>query len=381
MSFSPSFARKCAAVAVLALFAGCGPSDGIKEFEQGKAAYELHDLVKAEKFFETSLACAPQDVDRILYLARVKLERGQLPEAKNLVSRAVALAGGDTDVKLLAAQIAWHLKDFAAAAKGFAAVANDTSLDADLRAQGFAGLGVVEWTCENHDLARIAFMRAILLDRRNAAAWYHLGMIYRDVFGYLEAACDQFDVFVHLEEKADLRVQKVQRTLIPALREAIAQKAAERPGVSRRNSAACATALAKAEAALKKGTFKSARQLYQEALAADPLSYKAAVGLAKAWEKTDATETGLRKALENYKLACALSSSAVPTFLTAGALAMKLKQYAQAVEIYSRAVASSPKSLEALDGLIRALRQVGGKAKIAQAYQVYRDSIPVRKRK
>ena len=69
-----------------------------------------------------------------------------------------------------------------------------------------------------------------------------------------------------------------------------------------------------------------------------------------------------------------LRPSAVSTFLTTGSLAMKLGYSSQAVEIYSRAVAANPASLEAIDGLIRALRKSGGKDKVAEAYQRYRDS-------
>ena len=49
--------------------------------------------------------------------------------------------------------------------------------------------------------------------------------------------------------------------------------------------------------------------------------------------------------------------------------------YGQAVEIYSRAVAANPASIPAVDGLIKALRKVGGRQKEAAAYQRYRDSI------
>ena len=139
-------------------------------------------------------------------------------------------------------------------------------------------------------------------------------------------------------------------------------------------------ALAKAEAARKKGRGKDALKLYQEALAADPLSYPAALGLAKAWETTDSSQNGQQKAFEAYKTACTLRPSAVTTFVTAGALAMKLGFVSQAVEIYSRAVAASPTSFDALDGLIRALRKVGNKGKVAQAYQSYRDSIPANRK-
>ena len=375
MNFFHSSALKCASAALLVAILGCGPRDGAKEFDQGRAAYEVRDLRKAEKLLEKSLACAPNDVDRLLFLARTELDLGELAKAKALVERAAANSKGDADVSLLKAQVAWHAKDYKAAAAGFAAVANDAGLEASVRAQGWAGLGVVEMTCDNHHLARIAFLRAIRLDRRNAAAWYHLGLLYRDGFGYLESALEQFEIFSRLEEKASPRVQKVQRTVIPALKESISRAAAERPGASNRNSASCAAAIVKAEEAMKKGKFKDAREAYALALKSDPLSYPAALGLAKAWEKTDATKSGQEKAFGAYKTACMLRPSAVSTFLSAGSLAAKLGLHLQAVEIYSRAVAANPASLDAIDGLIRALRKTGGKTKVADAYQSYRESL------
>ena len=375
MSFLQSSALKCASAVLAAAILGCGPRDGTKEFREGKEAYELRDLKRAEKLFERSVVLAPQDADRLLYLARTELELGELAKAQEAISRAAANSDGDADVALLESQIAWHAKDYAAAAGGFADIANDSKLEASVRAQGWAGLGVVEMTCDNHHLARIAFLRALKLDRKNAAAWYHLGLLYRDGFGYLEAALEQFEIFVRLEEESSPRVQKVQRTVIPALKEQITRVAAERPGVDKRNSAACASAIATAEAAVKKGSFKTAREAYQKALTADPLSYPAALGLAKAWERADTTKDGQQKAFENYKIACTLRPSAVATFLSAGSLAVKLGLGLQAVEIYSRAVAANPSSPDAIDGLIRALRKTGGKEKVAAAYQSYRESL------
>ena len=54
---------------------------------------------------------------------------------------------------------------------------------------------------------------------------------------------------------------------------------------------------------------------------------------------------------------------------------MRLGFFQQAVEIYSRAIAANPTSPDALDGLIRALRKTGGKSRVADAYQQYRDSL------
>ena len=375
MSFSQSSALKCASAVLAAVILGCGPRDGAKEFEQGKAANELRDLKKAETLFARSVVLAPQDADRLLYLARTELELGELAEAQEAIGRAAENSDGEADVVLLKSQIAWHAKDYAAASSGFAAIANDSKLEASVRAQGWAGLGVVEMTCDNHHLARVAFLRALRLDRKNAAAWYHLGLLYRDGFGYLEAALEQFEIFIRLEEEASPRVQKVQRTIIPALKDQIARAATEHEGASNRNSAVCATEIAKAEELWKKGKYKDARDRYVQALKSDMLSYPAALGLARAWEKTDATRSGQERALDCYRIACTVRPSAVSTFLAAGSMATKLGLTLQAVEIYSRAVAANPASLEAIDGLIRALRKSGGKAKVAEAYQRYRDSL------
>lgn len=379
MNSSLRSALDAAAVLLLAVVAGCGPEDGLQELSSGQAAYAAHDLVKADKLLTTSLKYAPENVDALVSLARVKIDLGEIAEAKKLIDKALQKAGGDVDVRMLSAQVAWHLKDYAAAAKTFGDLADDDRLEPRLRAQALSGLGLVEMVQDHHHLARLAFLRAIRLDRREASAWYHLALLYRDGFGYLEAALEQFDVFVRLEPVADARVQDVQRKVMPALKEMISVADANRPGASKRDSAAAATAISKGDAAMKKGTYKNARSFYQTALSADPLSYPAALGLARAWGKADTTKAGLNKSLEYYLVACSLKPGATSTFLTAGALALRLGLPAQAAGIYSRAVAASPTSTSALDGLITALRK-SGKAKIAAAYQAYRDLVTAKTR-
>ena len=369
-----------AATALACVVAGCGPSDGSEELDLGRKAYEARDLKKAEKLFTECVTAAPENADALIYLARIKLDVGDIPSARSWVDKALQVAGDDVDVKLVSAQVSWHGKDYKKAAADFASVANDTKLAPELRAQGWTGLGIVEMANERHHIARIAFLRAIRLNRREASAWYHLGLVYRDKFDYPEAALEQFDIFVRLEASASPRVQKTLRTIIPALKEQIAREAANRPGVSKRDSAACAAAIATAEAAWKKGNYRNARSAYGTALSADPLSYPAALGLAKAWEKTDTTKSGQTKAFENYKLACALRPGAISTFLKTGDLAARLGYHAQAAEIFSRAVAASPTSITAIDGLIRALQRSGGNKDEARAYQLYRESIPLKRK-
>ena len=375
------FFAGAALVAALAVLSGCGGSDGAGELADGKRAYEMRDFKKAEKLLAKSLQIAPANVEAMLYLALSHLALGELEPAREWAAKAALADTKGTDVKMLEAQIAWHLKDYEKAEKLYEAVALDGTLSAQERSLGWAGLGIVEMTLDNYHLARVAFLRAIRIDRRNASAWYHLGLLYRDGFGYSQAALEQFEIFVRLNPVADARVQRVQRTVIPELKESIARAAVDRPGASKRNSALSAAAITKAESAWKRGAWKNAKAAYQEALAADPLSSPAALGLAKSILKLDSSRKGQEQALENYKLACSLRPGAVSAFIEAAALASKLGQHAQATEIYSRAVAANPSSLSAIDGLIRSLRKVGNKAKVAQAYQLYRDSLSVNKKK
>ncbi len=376
------FALKFSSAALVALtLVGCGARDGKKELAEAEVAYGVRDLGKADRLLAKSLSYVGDNVDALIWAARVKLELGDLSSAADFLGRAEGLSGGDVDIELLGAQIAYHSKDYEAAAKRFAAVADNRNLSAGLQAEALAGLGVVEMTRNEYDAARIAFLKAIRLDRRNAAARYHLGLLYRDGFGYTEAALEQFEIFVRLETDADVRVVRTQRSIIPELKETLARQAMDRPGASQRDSSAAAAALARATAARKKKDYRTAKREYAQAVAADALSYPAALGLAEMWAATDASLSGQKKTLEIYRSACALNASAVKTLVTTGDLAYKLSNYATAVETYSRAVAANPADLTAIDGLIRSLGKVGGRRKIAAAYQAYRDFVVASRRK
>ncbi len=375
MSFLPSFALKSALVVALIAVTGCGAKDGLKELELGRAAYSVRDLKKAEKFFQKSVNYAPTRVDAIVELARVKLYMGELSAAKELIESAKKLAPNNSDVRLLFAQIAWHTRDYTTSTALFLAVANDAMFEPEIRSQGWVGAGIVEMACDNIHRARVNFLQALRVDRRNSSAWYHLGLLYRDAFGYNDAALEYLNVYVRLNVDASPRVQKTQRALIPGLKEMIARSTTEIPGAANRDSAKCAEALTKAEAAWKRGEFKTARLRYQDALNFDALSYPAALGLAKAYQKVDGSKAGQEKALENYKRACVLRPSAVSTFMEAGKMATKLGLNAQAVEIYSRAFAANPASLETIDLLIIALGKTGAKREVITAYKEYREAI------
>ena len=374
-----------AAVLLAAICAGCGVNPD-KEFAAGAEAFAAGDYAKAASRYRKGLEERPGDIDALVMLARAELASGEIASAKETLSKAAATNGEDPDILELAAQASFYDRDCKQAYAIYSRLANNASLPAEVRASGWAGMGVVDYFLvdkspenpELRDRARTELIRATQLDRRNASARYHLAKLYRDSFGYLEAAREQFDYFVHLESGNDPRVAKVVRETIPAIREEIAKKAASRPGAAKRNSVACTEVLAKADAFYRRKDWKSARAAYADALAKDAFSYPAAIGLARSWENSGKTKNELKEALYAYRKACDLSPSAVQAFISAGDVAMKLGNYATAVQLYSKAMAANPANTTVVDGLIRALVKAGSR-KSAAVYQHYRDTLPKRK--
>ncbi len=384
ISHMPSSLRHTSAFAfaVLLLAAsmtGCGPKDGKEEFADGCIAYEAHTLEKAERLFEKSLEYAPNSVDAMVMLARVQSDLGKMSDALATITKAAELRPDDVDVALLDAEIAFWSRDVTRAIKRFTEVACNESATPEVQSLGWTGRGIVAMSYNKRDFARIAFLRAIRLDRRNPSARYHLGLLYRgDSYGYLDAALEQFEIFVRLGKEADPRAVHAQRVIIPGIKEDIARRAASRAGADKRDANASAAALLRGDAAFKRKRYATAKKEYEAAFKADVLSYPAALGLAMALEKCDTSSVGRRRALDMYKEACALRPSAVRTYITTGELAARLGQHATACEIYSRAVAANPSDISAIDGLIRALGKTGH-PKEAAAYQRYRETIPVRR--
>lgn len=316
-------------------------------------------------------------VDDYVDEAAAKLAVADIDAARIAISNAYELASGDVDVRLLKAQIDFYQRDNASAAELYRGIAEDTSLDRKIRSQGWAGLGVIAQFNNNSHEARVDFLKARRLDGKNPSVWYHLGYLYYNDFGFYSAASDCYETFVRLETVADERVQKVQRTVIPQLREARTNEILEIPGARNPDRAGCAKALQAAETAVKKSNFKTAVARYGDALKADPTSAPAALGLARMIAKTDKTAQGRQRALEYYRRACKLSPNSISTFIAAADFAVSMDSHLTAGDLYSRAIAADPTNITAIDGLIRALRKAN-QPKAANLYQKYREFLAVK---
>lgn len=376
---SLSSALKSAAVLAFAALAGCGANDGSDDYREGYASFVAGEMAAAEESFTDCLKHAPQNVDALLMLTRTELRLGEIPKARAAVAKAEELAGGDPDVLELSAQVAYQEKDFKKARELYSRLAANAEFGTGVQSRGYAGLGVLDYagmTAGTHEesaaRARTAFLTAIRLDFRNASAHYHLGRLYYDIFHYSTVAKAEFELFVGLAPQDEERTKRVKGKLIPEAQARIEADRLQRPGAGKRDSAACAAALDKGAAAKAKGQIKDARQHYATALAADPLSAPAALGLAACAESA-------REALKYYKIACELSPSMRQALVALGDCAVKAGSPAVAEEAYSRAAAVAPKDAAVLRQYVAALRK-NGKVRVADVYQRYLDTLPVKKR-
>ncbi len=186
--------------------------------------------------------------------------------------------------------------------------------------------------------ARIEFMLALKLDPRNSEAYYQLGCLYRDVFGYNEHAEEQFMLFFRLSDVSDGRRKKVQDKVLPELRKKISKSAVDLPGIDSRGAA--------------------------------PLSFDAANGLAQSLESSGRG----KEALKYYRIACRLKPHSFGVLVKTGELAMKQGMPDVAADVFSRALATLPGSHAAVESLADALHKLKREDE-AKAYRLYLSEI------
>lgn len=389
-SFSHSFGLKFAGVLALGIsVVGCDPGDGSDDFAAAREAAAQGNYPLAVSHYEKGLLEAPRDVVARLEMATLALRQGDIERADEQLDLAGVDAAEDADLLELQAQVAWYKKEYAKAALLYGRLADDVKRSNEVRARAWSGLGVI--ASATGDAAtrvaksRTAFMRARLLNGRDAAACYNLGYLYRDI-GYREAARDLFEVFVYLEKndksangKVSPKAARTESRVLTSLKEEIRKSELTRPGMARRDSAKSASELKRAEKLMASKRVTDAIKAYQSAYAADQTSYTAALALAQAWEKAPAANAEKRTANEReaykaYYAASQLRPSAVATLLSAGRLAMKLGNTLSAESIYSRVLAMNPINITALDGLIQAMQR-NGHDDTASVYKVYKDWI------
>lgn len=373
------------ALSLMPALTGCG-DDVARTKAKASTAFASGNFTAAIKLYTEVLEKDNEDLEALVMRTRSAIGIGDIALATKTIEMAERIAREEPNVAYLSAQVAFHAEDYKKAISQFGFIAENTSFTPQMRSLGWTGLGIVNMAMivgaepnVKRDSARVEFLKALRLDRRNASARYHLGLLYRDAFGYEEAAQEQFEAYVYLETSANpkevsARTKKVHRDLIPDLRDMINRRMASRLNTAVRDSNKAAALLKKGDEAWKKRNYKTARLRYEEAIAADPLSYPVAMALARSWAATDSSRNGMGKAYGYYRRACELRPGSLAAFLAAGELAEKLGNWASAVELYSRALATNPYDNAVLKGLVKALTK-SGLGKSADVYRKYQSEL------
>lgn len=311
------------------------------------------------------------DFDTLMRTAVTGVAQKDAAAASTSAAKALELQPESAEAHLLAGQAACLRQDYDEARAQFSSVVKAKTLPNVLRAKAYVGLGTVDYVQHEADQARISFLQARRLDNSNEAAWYYLGMIYRDIFHFEEAAQEHFQMFVGLSAKSDNpRTKKVKEEILPELYSNAAARAKARTG----NAGKAAALIQEAQAQRDKNRLTEAVKKYAEARKADPQSDVAALGYAQLVTSTDKTAEGARKAIQAYHDVIALKPGGLDYYLKAAQLARAFDFKIQAVEIMNRAIAHHPQNPKVLDQLIAALLKTGND-KLAKAWGEYRRDL------
>ena len=330
---------------------------------------DAEDVAKAN----AATATAP-DLGEIVRAGASALAQKDVAAAEDAVAKALELKPESAEAWLLAGQAACMKQDYERARACFASIIKEKSLPNALRAKAYAGKGTVEYLQHDVDAARISFFQARRLDFKNEAALYYLGLIYRDVYRFYEAAEEHLRMFARMSRPDDPRAKKVNYEIVPELRRTLASIAAARPGAGSGKPAEAAALIQEAQALEAKSQLTAAKKKYAAAYMADPLSYEASLGYARMLRRTDKSKEGVRKAILAYRAAIDQKPAVQKNYLEVARLARENQLWAQAVEIMNRAIAHDPKNKEALDQLIGALIKAGN-TKLASAWAEYRKDL------
>ena len=297
--------------------------------------------------------------------------------AAEAAAKALEIQPDSAEAHLLAGQAACLKEDYVQARAQFESVIKEKSLPDALRAKAYAGRGTVEFLQHDADSARISFLQARRLDFHNGAALYYLGLIYRDVYRFYEAAEEHFSMFARMSKPDDPLARKVNYEVVPELRRMLASLAAARPGASSGNASLAASLIQEAQLLEKdRNTLSEAVKKYAAARKADSQSDVAARGYARLVKTVEKSKEGARKAIQAYCDVISLKPGVLSNYLEAAHLARDYEPEfrIQAVEIMNRAVAHHPESKDALDQLIAALRKTGN-TKLASSWAEYRKDL------
>ena len=345
---------------LLALTGGCGRS-GLGDAQDGAKAFREANYTRAVASYLRATQRMTDSPELYYNLGRAHVELGNLESAKEAFSAALELRPEDSDALTQLAQLAWQQND-PLQAQGLLARALQGAAQPEARARILNVLALTEWSRERYDLARLHLVHALRLHNTYAPAYYNLASLYRDKFNLREEALDNFEMFVRLVGKRDPYRDKAANN-IKRLRLNLERTRAEEQERVRRDPAAAARHLQEGMRQQLGRQYPRAIKAYRDALAADPMTFAAAYGLALSHK----AQGQRAEAAEAFRLAAEISPSHQESSCEAADLLLQLRRPAEAAQALDRAIARSPYNPATADLMAR-IRYAERRPAEARAY-------------
>ena len=327
-------------IAALLLSAvGCGYQSGQSAVKEGMAAFKEQKYAQAITCFTRATKRITDSPELYYNLGLAHLKEGNMEPAKAAFNAALELRPGYGDALEGLGRVAYYSQTPGEMAKALACFgqALASASDNGARARILTALALAESARDRHDIARLHLLQALRLSRAYAPAYYNLASLYRDKFNLREEALDNFELFVRLADKNDSHYGSAVNN-IKRLRMNLERTRAEEQDNLRRDPAAAARLLQEGMRQQIAKQYAKAVKAYRDALAADPLTFSAAFGLAMTYKAQ-----GLRpEAIEAFRRATDISPNHQDSYFQAAEMALQLKHTADAAKILDRAIARSP---------------------------------------
>ena len=326
----------CLCAVVLAC--GCGSRSGLSDAKKGMQAFKAGRYEAAIALFSAAAERIPNSPELYYHLGLAHLEHGNIDLAQEALQVALNLNPVENEANILGAlaQTAYHQKDFAGALAALRR-ALEVSLDDATAVRLLTTMGAVYAAGNEYNLAHLCYLRALKLDRSYVPAYYNCSVLYQDQYSLREEALDSLGMFSHLTDKKHKKRDNVENR-VKRLRKNIDRFARPVHG----DAEIAAGFLHEGVNAYIAKQYPKAIKAYKDALAADPLTFSAALGLGEVY-----TKQGLRaEALEAFNSAIEINPTHQECYLKAAELALQLKQPAEASRLLTKAIARSPYNAE-----------------------------------
>ena len=341
---------------------GCGSDSGQSALRDGMAAFNEKNYTEAITQLTRATQRITDSADLYYHLGAAHLEKGEPEPAAAAFNAALDLNPRHGEALAGLGQVAYHKKDLPKAHAYFGqALAASVSSD-EAKASILNGLALTEAGLQRNDLARLYLLQAQHASRKYTPSLYNLASLYRDAYNLREEALDQFELFLHVADKQDRYYEKGENN-VKRLRLNVERTQSEEMDALQRDPALAARLLHEGITAQSAKQYPKAIKSYRDALAADPLTFNAAFGLAMIYKRQGQKP----EALEAFKRAATINPGHQDSYHQAAELAYQLKRYDEAEKILDRAIARSPYHPVSAELMVR-IRYAEARIPEARAY-------------